>query len=66
MAMASPAWIRPPLEAGRDVGPRRLGTRGHIAHRPSKLPPRQERAYVRTSQRDQNYAPVRYEVGPSK
>jgi polyphosphate kinase 2 len=37
-----------------------------IAHRKIKLPPRQERAYVRPPQRDQNYVPVRYEVGRSK
>ena len=30
-----------------------------------KLPPRQERAYVRPPQRDQNYVPARYVVGPS-
>src|SRR3954470_1969754 len=29
MATASPAWIRPPLDAGKDVEPRRLGKRGY-------------------------------------
>jgi len=31
-----------------------------------KLPPRQSRAYVRPPQTDQNYVPVRYQVGSSK
>src|SRR6185369_16670871 len=28
-----------------------------------KLPPRQSRAYVRTPQQNQNYVPLRYDVG---
>ena len=29
MATASPAWVRPPLDAGKDVEPQRLGKRGY-------------------------------------
>ena len=35
----------------------------NIPHKKVKLPPRQSRAYVRPPQSDQNYVPVRYQVG---
>ena len=37
---------------------------GDVPREKIKLPPRQERAYVRPPQRDQNYVPARYVVGP--
>jgi polyphosphate kinase len=34
----------------------------NIPHKKLKLPPRQNRAYVRPPQSDQNYVPARYQV----